>query len=164
MHSDAQTQKFSRQLPAEPTWKNIAKAVLCLVLFGVIFLPAIARLLLYLRIGVFEELLLVVSLLPLAAFYYFLHRYRVYKGGWEGEKQVAKLLSSTLSDDYYLMNGVHFGGGGDIDHVVLGPNGVFAVETKNWSGRITCKATTGKEGASASRVAQVSRQRKTPQK
>ena len=33
----------------------------------------------------------------------------------------------------YLRNG-----GGDIDHVVLGPNGVFILETKNWSGDITC--------------------------
>ena len=38
-----------------------------------------------------------------------------------------------LINDLYLHNG-----GGDIDHVVLGPGGVFVLETKNWSGNITC--------------------------
>jgi hypothetical protein len=27
-------------------------------------------------------------------------------------------------------------GRGDVDHVVVGPTGVFAVETKNWPGRV----------------------------
>ena len=27
----------------------------------------------------------------------------------------------------------------NIDHVVLGPKGVFAIETKHWSGKVTCK-------------------------
>ncbi|MCJ7794091.1 NERD domain-containing protein, partial [Candidatus Bathyarchaeota archaeon] len=60
-------------------------------------------------------------------------------GGWEGEKQVAKLLSSKLSDDYILINDLYLHNGyGDIDHVVLGPSGIFVLETKNWSGNITC--------------------------
>ena len=80
-----------------------------------------------------------VSLVPLAAFYYFLRKYRIYSGGWEGEKQVMKLLSSKLSDDYFLINNLYLrGSGGDIDHVVLGPSGIFVLETKNWSGDITC--------------------------
>jgi hypothetical protein len=120
------------------TWKNLGKAALCLTVFSLVFFSIILKILLTFRVGFFEEAVLLVSLLPLVAFYYFLHRYRVYRGGWEGEKLVAKLLSATLSDEYYLINGVHFRGGGDIDHIILGPNGVFAVETKNWSGRITC--------------------------
>ena len=80
-----------------------------------------------------------VSLVPLAAFYFYLHKYRIYSGGWEGEKQVAKLLSSKLSDDYILINDLYLhNGDGDIDHVVLGPSGIFVLETKNWSGSITC--------------------------
>jgi hypothetical protein len=134
--------KGSQNYLRNQTWKNLSKAILCLILFDAVFLTAIGRLLFYLRIGLLEELLLVVSPLPLAASYYFLHRHHVYKGGWEGEKQVTKLLSSTLSDDYYLMNGVHFRGGGDIDHIVLGLNGVFAVETKNWRGTISCDGDT----------------------
>ena len=80
-----------------------------------------------------------VSLVPLAVFYFYLRKYRIYNAGWEGEKQVAKLLSSKLSDDYFLINDLYLhDGGGDIDHVVLGPSGVFVLETKNWSGNITC--------------------------
>jgi hypothetical protein len=30
------------------------------------------------------------------------------------------------------------GGGGDVDHVVLGPGGIYVLETKNWSGNVTC--------------------------
>jgi hypothetical protein len=29
-------------------------------------------------------------------------------------------------------------GKGDIDHIILAPNGIFVLETKNWSGEITC--------------------------
>jgi uncharacterized membrane-anchored protein len=37
------------------------------------------------------------------------------------------------------MNGVYLkSGGGDIDHIVLGPTGIYVLETKNWSGKIIC--------------------------
>jgi hypothetical protein len=92
-----------------------------------------------LSLSIFEEAGLLVSLVPLAAFYFYLRKYRIYSGGWEGEKQVAKLLSSKLSDDYILMNDLYLhNGDGDIDHIVLGPSGIFVLETKNWSGDITC--------------------------
>jgi hypothetical protein len=32
-------------------------------------------------------------------FHYYLHKYRVYSGGWRGEKQVIKLLGNGLSDN-----------------------------------------------------------------
>ena len=107
-----------------------------------------------------------VSLVPLAAFYFYLRKYRIYNAGWEGEKQVAKFLSSRLSDDYFLINDLYLhNGGGDIDHVVLAPSGVFVLETKNWSGDITCNGDIGKELESAtSRVAQVGKLKGMPQK
>ncbi len=119
--------------------KNLAKAILCLVLFGLIFFALSLRVLFTLSLSIFEEAGLLVSLVPLAAFYFYLRKYRIYSGGWEGEKQVAKLLSSKLSDDYILINDLYLHNGyGDIDHVVLGPSGIFVLETKNWSGNITC--------------------------
>jgi hypothetical protein len=81
---------------------------------------------------------LLVSLMPLAAFYFYMRKYRIYNAGWMGEKRVAKLLSSKLSDDYFLINDLYLHNGGDIDHVVLAPSAVFVLETKNWSGDITC--------------------------
>jgi hypothetical protein len=117
--------------------KNLAKAILCLVLFGLIFFALSLRVLFTLSLSIFEEAGLLVSLVPLIAFYFYLRKYRIYSGGWEGEKQVAKLLSSKLSDDYILINDLYLHNG-DIDHIVLGPSGIFVLETKNWNGDITC--------------------------
>ena len=119
--------------------KNLAKAIGCLLLFFLIFFAISLQLLFTLNLNILEAILLAISLVPLGAFYYFLRKYRIYGGGWEGEKQVIKLLDSKLSDDYILLNDLYIrGGGGDIDHVVLGPNGIFVLETKNWNGSITC--------------------------
>ena len=118
--------------------KNLAKAVLCIALFFLILFTLSLRVLFTLSLSIFEEAGLSASLVPLAAFYFYLRKYRIYNAGWMGEKRVAKLLSSKLSDDYFLINDLYLHSGGDIDHVVLAPSGVFVLETKNWSGNITC--------------------------
>ena len=118
--------------------KNLAKAVLCLVIFLLVFFALSLRVLFRLSLSIFEEAGLLVSLVPLAGSYFYLRQYRIYKAGWAGEKEVAKLLSSKLNDDYFLINDLYLQGGGDIDHVILGPTGIFVLETKNWSGDITC--------------------------
>jgi len=115
-------------------WKNLALATLSILVLSIAFLPIIPKLLLQ-QIGILEEARLAVSLAALVAFYVYLRRYSSYKGGLQGERQVANLLKSTLGDDYYLLNDVFFRDGfGDIDHIVLAPNGLFVIETKNWSG------------------------------
>ena len=119
--------------------KNLAKAIACLLLFFLIFFATSFHVILTLTLGIFEIAGFLITLVPLAAFYYFLRKSRIYGGGWEGEKRVIKLLSSKLNDDYILLNDLYLrGGGGDIDHVVLGPNGIFVLETKNWNGNISC--------------------------
>ncbi|MGA3289111.1 MAG: nuclease-related domain-containing protein [Candidatus Bathyarchaeia archaeon] len=119
--------------------KNLAKAVLSIVLFSLILFTLSLRVLFTQSLSIFEAAGLLVSLAPLAAFYFYLRKYRIYNAGWEGEKQVAKLLSNKLSDDYLLINDLYLhNGGGDIDHIILGPTGIFVLETKNWSGDITC--------------------------
>lgn len=55
--------------------------------------------------------------------------------GARGEERVSSILS-RLPDRYHVFNdfqadGLH------VDHVVVGPAGVFAVETKFWRGRVT---------------------------
>lgn len=131
--------KGSRNYLRNQVRKNFAKAAFCLFMFFVI-LSIVGLSIFYALTSILLDFMgLLVSLVPLGAFYYFLHRYRIYNGGWAGEKQVAKLLGSRLSDDYLLLNDLHLrSGGGDIDHIVLGPNGVFVLETKNWSGEVTC--------------------------
>ncbi len=120
--------------------KNFAKAVLSAALFCLILFSVGLSALITLSLNILVAVGLLVSLAPLAAFFYYLRKYRIYNGGWTGEKQVTKLLSNRLSDDYLLLNDLHLrNGGGDIDHVVLGPNGIFVLETKNWSGDVTCQ-------------------------
>ncbi|RPI57785.1 MAG: NERD domain-containing protein [Chloroflexi bacterium] len=59
--------------------------------------------------------------------------------GLQGQRELVRTLS-VLDDDYYLVNNLGLPGrGDDVDHLVVGPNGVFALETKNYSGRIYCR-------------------------
>jgi hypothetical protein len=52
---------------------------------------------------------------------------------------MAKLLISDLDERYYLLNDITFlRGNGNIDHIVLGPNGFFVIETKSNAGKIIC--------------------------
>lgn len=118
--------------------KNIAKAALSAMVFAAFFSILIYRVLLTFQIGILEEAGFIFLLGPLVAFYFYLRKYHICSGGWTGEKQVDKLLTTKLNDGYYLLNDLYIrGGGGDIDHIVLGPNGVFVLETKNWSGDIS---------------------------
>jgi hypothetical protein len=136
--------KASSSYLKNQTRKNLAKAALCMlgtvsVLvalgYGLIF-PLPYGLSTSNLIVLLPELIAIIALL--AGFYYFQRKYQVFNGGWQGEKQVVKILSHNLSDDYYLINDLYLqGGGGDIDHVVLAPAGVFVLETKNWSGNIS---------------------------
>jgi hypothetical protein len=59
--------------------------------------------------------------------------------GRAGELQVGSTLASELPDDYVVINGLALPrGAGDVDHVVIGPSGVFLLETKTMAGRIVC--------------------------
>jgi hypothetical protein len=54
--------------------------------------------------------------------------------GAEGEMVVSEYLNE-LSRKYIILNDVTLPGHyGNIDHIVLGPNGIFVIETKNFSG------------------------------
>jgi hypothetical protein len=75
----------------------------------------------------------------LGLFRYYQRKYNIYKGGRQGEKAVINTLTKSLNDDYYIINGAYLKDrGGDIDHIVLGPSGIYVLETKNWSGKIIC--------------------------
>lgn len=52
--------------------------------------------------------------------------------GRRGEELVARELD-RLPDGWVVLNDVFVGVGGQIDHLVLGPNGVFCIETKHWN-------------------------------
>jgi len=56
--------------------------------------------------------------------------------GARGEERVALLLAG-LPEGYHVFHDVACGRAGGIDHVVVGPSGLFAVETKCWAGRVS---------------------------
>jgi hypothetical protein len=56
-----------------------------------------------------------------------------------GEELVTTLLDQ-LPDGYFLVNDVVLPDArGNIDHVLIGPCGVMAIETKRWAGVISCR-------------------------
>ena len=57
-----------------------------------------------------------------------------WRTGAIGECMVADVLSA-LSHEYWVINDVTTVSG-NLDHVVVGPTGVFAIETKNWRGTV----------------------------
>lgn len=59
--------------------------------------------------------------------------------GRHGERVVTKILSRELSDRYYVINDANAAFGrktAQIDHLVICPQGLFVLETKNWRGRL----------------------------
>ncbi len=61
-----------------------------------------------------------------------------YRKGITGEQTVINSLKN-LDDNFYLINDIKFPHAhGNIDHILLGPNGIFVIETKNYRGNIEC--------------------------
>jgi hypothetical protein len=58
--------------------------------------------------------------------------------GAAGERFVAQELGRALNDDWTLLRGYR-NRRGEIDSLLLGPRGLFAIEVKNQNGRIDCQ-------------------------
>ena len=60
-----------------------------------------------------------------------------WKIGAEGEEQTARALVGLERKGYSILHDrMAFGCPGNIDHVVIGPTGVFVIETKSWQGKV----------------------------
>jgi hypothetical protein len=64
------------------------------------------------------------------------HDEEAIKGGIKGEQEVADVLNSALSDDWTLVKGYR-NRRGEIDYLLLGPGGLFAIEVKYVNGTFT---------------------------
>jgi hypothetical protein len=134
--------KLSGNYLKRKAYQYLFFGISCLFVFVVIFLTTDPILPLYIDLGRYDTARAVAMIFPLIGGFGFYRLYRNYQQGFEGEKQVTKVLSSTLSDDYFLINDVQLAAGkrSNIDHIVLGPTGIFVLETKNHSGKIVCYA------------------------
>lgn len=60
-----------------------------------------------------------------------------WRRGFEGERVVSDILANELPNTYHVFNDVRFPGrSANIDHLVVGPSGVFVLNTKNWRGTV----------------------------
>ena len=62
----------------------------------------------------------------------------LWKRGAAGERATAKALASLPSDSWVVLHDVRWPGRpfANIDHVAIGPSGVFVIDSKNWSGSV----------------------------
>jgi len=66
------------------------------------------------------------------------HKMRITRAGAAGEQVVPRVLQA-LPDSWTMVNGVPLPGArADVDHVLVGPGGVFAIEAKHHSGWVEC--------------------------
>lgn len=59
--------------------------------------------------------------------------------GKRGENSVKKIIGDTIENEQYIINDLivlNEGKTSQIDHIVINPQGVFVIETKNYSGEI----------------------------
>lgn len=68
---------------------------------------------------------------------------RIVAEGMEGERKVSEALVRDLPDDFMVMDDVVVNAGGilggrkaQIDHLVVGPGGIFVIETKAYAGTL----------------------------
>ncbi|MBT3194707.1 MAG: NERD domain-containing protein [Verrucomicrobia bacterium] len=85
-------------------------------------------------------LFLVLAVAVAAAANHSRRRLQAFLKGAHGEELVARALA-RLPETFAVFHGIAADshcllsqGGGDLDHVVVGPAGLFVIETKNWSG------------------------------
>jgi hypothetical protein len=111
--------------------------VVCVVVLAILILTSIRRTPFYFDVGAYEGVRALSMVFPAIGMFYFLRMYRSHRLGIEGEERVTSLLQRSLNDYYFLVNDVVYsdswGKKRNIDHVLLGPNAIFAIETKNWT-------------------------------
>ena len=81
---------------------------------------------------------LITTMLAIALFKDNFIRWGNWSVGKRGELAISDALR-TLSNDYIVLNDLMLPDGkGNVDHLVMGPNGLFVIETKNYSTFVEC--------------------------
>jgi hypothetical protein len=63
---------------------------------------------------------------------------QAWRQGAEGERRTAAVLAALQSHGWIVLHDLHWPGRpyANIDHVAIGPTGVFVIDSKNWSGHV----------------------------
>jgi Nuclease-related domain len=62
---------------------------------------------------------------------------RAWQRGAHGEQQTARLLDRLTRDGYVVLHDLAVPGSpANVDHLVIGPSGVFVIDSKQWTGRV----------------------------
>lgn len=121
-------------------YRNLALGVLCLTSFTVLLVTSIHILPLYVDLGTYDTVRgVAIGFFVVGWFYFLLLKYPSYRAGIIGERKVTRTLARALSNEYSMFNDVNLESvtRGNIDHIVVGPTGIFVLETKNYRGRIS---------------------------
>lgn len=90
--------------------------------------------LLILIVCIYLDLKLIGTIAAVICFSLFPVMDKFFKGS-DGEWAVTKLLCDKLGDDWFLINDTVINGA-QIDHILIGPGGIFTIETKNYKGNV----------------------------
>jgi hypothetical protein len=115
-------------------WNALSILVLTVLAATITVMASIGRSTLFQTIAVLSAVCVLLS--AKAALPKVLRQLRATQRGRLGERLTAQLVGG-LSDDYYLINDIVLGRG-NIDHVIVGPCGILAIETKRVGGAIHC--------------------------
>jgi Nuclease-related domain/Excalibur calcium-binding domain len=68
----------------------------------------------------------------------------MYERGAQGEKATGAILDALQADGWAVLHDVRWPGRprANIDHIAIGPGGVFVIDSKNWSGQIDVRDNT----------------------
>lgn len=127
---------------AQPYKKHKDKGTALLISSGVLFVITVFTLPLFLfTYGLSGILTMLLWILTMVCFIFGginINKARIYKSGLVGEA-ISQGALSNLPDDYYVLPSINIEYEGKIsqlDHLIVGPTGVFIVETKNVKGYI----------------------------
>jgi hypothetical protein len=61
-----------------------------------------------------------------------------WRQGLEGERQTGRVLAELQAAGWVILHDLHWPGRpyANIDHIAIGPNGIYVIDSKNWSGNV----------------------------
>ena len=121
---------------SEYVWRNIRLSKIRLLLFILLFALSVILFVMNKLPYAILGLIMIPLSYTLAAHTY--KRYVTWASGVIGETTIIEELMN-LDDTYHLINSVIIPPNrGDADHIIIGRNGIFVIESKNYGGKITC--------------------------